>query len=711
MRVGAFTRLNAARSQMSAGLGGGRILASAMATALIAAGAPYSTPTAMASDVPRRISTQVDLRGLTLGVGPSFDGLGLTNPLFFYGTNVPRGETFQSVPYPATINFNYPIISDLPVLSDLPYWPQSQVKSVQKGSNFLLSAIARAPAGENVNIIGMSQGSQVLETARASMAQDPRYTSQARNYEFTMLGNPYLPVGGMLTRLSFLKDVPVLNDLISFGRPGPVDSPFKTTNIANQYDGFVDFPAYANPLSIVNSLAGIATEHVFPGYVLDNRDNPNRASTTVGNTTYVTIPQLLPILYPIHVAASIVGAQRLVDALDPVLRVFVEMGYDRTADPSKVQQLKLFTPPDKIMAGLAQLPAAFAQSIKILEGEPYSPTIPTPIVSEQSPAVQLTSSVAGATAPLTTQPREPLPSGVLGLESVPVIGPIIKALSTHLPVELGNLVATLSRNPNTIIGRVLTALAGTANNSPQAAQGAVAVSNASASFENAVSVASTRIGAVKEVTPTATAATELRAVNDEPESKPTKQSKATIEPKVVGTKDQSLVTGPKLVVEPKAADAVVEADSVGNATIEPKVVGAKDVISSHESGSAAESKVGETRDPQHSPRLASTSPKASTAGSQPSSISLPNEKAEAPVKHTRIGEPTGGSAKRNGLQSVDSPDAKQHQPSAVNEVKQQPAARDVKPSTESKTQSTQGTKSESKQGTKSNSKAPNKSAA
>ncbi|WP_255794999.1 PE-PPE domain-containing protein [Mycobacteroides abscessus] len=684
-----------------------------MATALIAAGVSYIAPTAMASDVPRRISTQVELRGLTFGVGPSFDGLGLTNPLFFYGTNVPKGDTFQSVPYPATININYPIISDLPVLSDLPYWPQSQVKSVQKGSNFLLSAIARAPAGENVNIIGMSQGSQVLETVRAEMAQDPRYTSQARTYEFTMLGNPYLPVGGMLTRLSFLKDVPVLNDLISFGRPSPVDSPFKTTNIANQYDGFADFPAYANPLSIVNSLAGIATEHVFPGYVLDNRDNPNKASTTVGNTTYVTIPQLLPILYPIHVATSLVGAQRLVDALDPVLRVFVEMGYDRTADPSKVQQLKLFTPPEKIMASLAELPTAFAQSIKILEGEPYNPTIPAPIVSEQSPAVQPTSSVAGATVPLTTQPREALLSGVLGLESLPVIGPIIKALSTHLPVELGNLVATLSRNPNTIIGRVLTALAGTANNSPQAAHSAVAASNASASFENAVSVASTRIGAVKEATPTAMAAatTELKAVNDEPESRPTKQSKATIEPKVVGAKDQSLATRPKLVVEPKAADAVIDAKSVGNATNEPKVVGAKDVTSSHESGSADQSKVGETRDPQHSPRLALTSPKASTAASQPSSASAPNEKAEAPVKHTRNGEPTGGSAKRNGLQSADSPDAKQHQPSTANEVKQQPAAHDVKPSNEPKTQSTQGTKSESKQGAKSNSKAPNKSAA
>jgi PE-PPE domain len=454
--------------------------ASGAAVALILAGTSPGAP-AVHSALRTAYTAEVRLTGTTIGVGGSFEGFGLTIPAYFYGKIVPEGDTYHSVPYPGSINLNYPILSDLPGLSDLPYWPQSMTKSTDKGASFVLTDLKKVPAGEKVTLAGLSQGAQVLEVVRAAMANDPAYVANAQNYNFTLLGNPSRPVGGMLTRLGFLSQVPVLNDLFPFGRPGPVDSPFKTVDYQNQYDGFADFPAYFNPLAITNSLVGIAFEHIFPGYALDNPNNPNAVSTTVGNTTYVTIPQLLPILYPFHVAAATIGAQRFVDFLDPVLRVFVEAGYDRTADPSKVQQLSLFTPISKIVQAIGQLPAAIAESMAILGGKPYNPTVPAPIVPGQAvdPTATTTGTAEAVGAETTTAlsptgvtglatPVKAGPTGLIGLQSVPVIGPIIKAITATLPKALGNLLATIASNPNTVLGRIVTALAGTPNNAPPA---------------------------------------------------------------------------------------------------------------------------------------------------------------------------------------------------------------------------------------------------
>ncbi|AMD55755.1 hypothetical protein ATO49_23750 [Mycolicibacterium fortuitum subsp. fortuitum DSM 46621 = ATCC 6841 = JCM 6387] len=299
----------------------------------------------------------------------------------FYGTIVPEGDSFHTVPYPAQLTISLPIISDLPVLSHLPYWPQSLKRSEQIGAGYLQQDIANTPADDKITIIGMSQGTEVAEIVRAEMARDPKYVANADNYEFVFIGDPYQPNGGILARFTSWSDVPVLGDLFPLGRPGPSDSPFKTTYYQNQYDGVADFPAYFNVLSLVNSFAGQAFGHAFPGYVLEYPDAPNAVTTQVGNTTYVTLPQYLPLLAPLRIPASLVGAERFVDAMDPVLRVFVEMGYDRTADPSRVKEFSWITPDEKLQEALNELPRAFQQSMAILGGEKYVPTLPQPVVS------------------------------------------------------------------------------------------------------------------------------------------------------------------------------------------------------------------------------------------------------------------------------------------------------------------------------------------
>ncbi|MBU9766618.1 PE-PPE domain-containing protein [Mycobacterium sp. TNTM28] len=342
-------------------------------------GVGVSTPTAT-------YSASVRLAGTTIGVGPSFEGFGLSIPLPFYGGVVPDGDSFHTVAYPAQMTVSIPIISDLPGLSDIPYWPQSLKRSEQIGAGYLLQDIAAAPTGDKLTIIGLSQGTEVAELARTAMAKVPNYVANADNYEFVLIGNPYQPNGGLLTRFTAWKDLPILGDLFPLGRPGPSDSPFKTTYYQNQYDGVVDFPAYFNLLSIANQVPGMLFGHVFPGYVLERPDTANAVVTQVGNTTYVMLPQYLPLLAPLRIPASLIGAERFVDAIDPVLRVFVEMGYDRTADPSLVKEFSWTTPEEKVQEALDALPGAFAQSLAILGGEPYVPTLPAPVVSGAEPS-------------------------------------------------------------------------------------------------------------------------------------------------------------------------------------------------------------------------------------------------------------------------------------------------------------------------------------
>ncbi|WP_166902346.1 PE-PPE domain-containing protein [Mycobacterium sp. DL440] len=344
----------------------------------VSAGVSVTTPSAT-------YRAAVQLVGTTIGVGASYDAFGLSIPVFFYGTTIPEGDSYHTVAYPAQISLSLPIISDLPVLSDLPYWTQTLKRSEAIGAGYLERDIAAAPAGDKVRIVGVSQGTQVAEIARYDMAKDPNYVANAQNYEFLLIGDPYQPNGGILTRFTSWSDLPVLGDIFPFGRPGPSDSPFKTTYYQNQYDGVADFPAYANVLSIANAIAGMAFGHAFPGYVLEYPDAPNAVTTQIGNTTYVMMPQYLPLLAPLRIPASLIGAERFVDALDPVLRVFVEMGYDRTADPSRVKEISWDTPQQKFDEAMAQLPGAFAQSMAILGGEAYVPTLPDPVVSDAEP--------------------------------------------------------------------------------------------------------------------------------------------------------------------------------------------------------------------------------------------------------------------------------------------------------------------------------------
>lgn len=412
---------------------GKRWLAASAAVAVTAA-TTFGATAHDAADSNETYSTAVQLAGTTLGVGGTTEGWGLSIPFNFNGTIMPEGDLYWGVAYPGMFLVDIPVISDLPVLSDLPYWPQSMGSSVDKGVAALGKAVAKMPPDEKTTIIGMSQGAMVVENVRADMADDPNYVQNAQNYEFILLGNPYRPAGGIATRLTGFMDAPIFN-LLDFSRerPASTDSPFKTTDYSNQYDPVSDFPAYFNPLALANAGVGFFFQHAIPGYFFDDPNAANRVETTVGNTTYVLLPQHLPLLYPMHVAASLVGMERFVDFMEPTLRVLVEMGYDRTADPSKVQPFSFFTPRSKIEAGLRQLPGAIAEGAEILAGKPYTPPAPpAPIVSGADPGavVALGVDASEVAAQREATPREALRQ--VAARTVPGTTPVsTKDLSTE----------------------------------------------------------------------------------------------------------------------------------------------------------------------------------------------------------------------------------------------------------------------------------------
>lgn len=326
-------------------------------------------------------SVPIESGGITIGVGGTGDFGATSIPLNFWATIVPRGDTFVPIIYPGRIS-----------LSTLPIFVLSQSESF--GRALLAHELQTLPADTKTTVIAMSQGSSITDVLRVGMTK----TEDSPDYRFILLGNPRRPNGGVQARFGALDigslRVPLapLGAMIGLplGRPDRTDSDFQTTDIANTYDPVADFPNYANPIAIANALAGAAFEHIFPGYILEDPAAPNRVETTVGNTSYLTLPSRdLPLLYPFREIAALSGNQKYVDAIDPVLRVLVEAGYNRTADPSQTTYFQVITPQEKIDEMMRALPGAFQQALAVLGGAPrQTPTLPSPDRPSTGPTIE-----------------------------------------------------------------------------------------------------------------------------------------------------------------------------------------------------------------------------------------------------------------------------------------------------------------------------------
>ncbi len=322
-------------------------------------------------------------------------------------------------------------------------------------------------------VVGYSEGTIVAEKVRRELDPSQPDAPPADGLLFVMIASPNVPNGGIFSRFPGV-GIPFI--VTSNGAAQP--SPYDTTYVTNEYDPYADFPAYFNPLSLLNTL--FAVMYVHPDQYYDTVDyDPltNTGTTPVlvktvtnsagGTDTYVFVPaEHLPLLAPARQAFAAVGltpiTEPVLSAIEPVLRLLVDMGYtDReNLNPEVPVKFSLITPPARIIETIAKIPGALGQGVTNFNsgvGSIPAPVAPT-IAPTNSPSINAKSlpqepqeslvnndpPTAGATDPAPPQ----VPSGSSStLPTDPPVSPLTKTGPTLGKVtEDGNM---FTPNPST----------------------------------------------------------------------------------------------------------------------------------------------------------------------------------------------------------------------------------------------------------------------
>lgn len=386
-------------------LGKRRSLKRSVATAAaVAATCTVLTPVAIES---RTIAST--LASYVIGVGGRGDGAGTNIPAKLGGLNGfydPSSDTYVPVSYPGTM------------------WPVDGLRdktfrqSVTAGHTVLAQEIATHP-GQKV-IIGYSLGAVVVNESRKDLEE--QYGPNGNpDIQFVLISNAYKPNGGILARFPGIW-IPFMD--IYSTQPAKPDI-FTTTDITNEYDTIGDFPAYFNPLAIANALVAFPYTHpdqFYDGTDLDKYDDANAIAdktqidgsttkyyyedgttkTVVTNangstsTYYVVHTEHLPLLQPLRDLTNPIGASFVLDAIEPTLRVFIDMAYDRETGPGTVKPFSLFTPSKKIVDAVKKLPGAIEEGAENFQnglpgtGAPKQPAQVDKTASPAAPQVDST---------------------------------------------------------------------------------------------------------------------------------------------------------------------------------------------------------------------------------------------------------------------------------------------------------------------------------
>lgn len=323
--------------------------------AAVAAVAVGLTPTV--STAPVLTAATVDyLRGTNIGWTPTDQEYRDFISRVLDGTDTPADAPVSSgnIPYNAGFSpFSKNFIFDLT-------WNKSVAQGVKNLEE-------RNPQGDVV--FGLSQGAVVISRYKAAHPEGTGNT-------WVLVENPSRPNGGILERFAGLY-IPVLDISVSGATP---DNGDPTVDVARQYDGWADFPTYPlNILATANAIAGMILVHGQTQTELTAADiEAAKAGGSAyyqehGDTTYYLIrTPLVPILMPLKgiVPDPILGA------VDPVLRTFIEMGYDRSdySKPTKAQLLPGIPLLPSVSLPSLPAPAATAQKTVTPKAEPTDST-------------------------------------------------------------------------------------------------------------------------------------------------------------------------------------------------------------------------------------------------------------------------------------------------------------------------------------------------
>jgi PE-PPE domain len=239
-------------------------------------------------------------------------------------------------------------------------WNQSVGTGVTNLHRELLIQLANpTPANQQIVLFGYSQGGAVVSHEMYNLANFPQATKD--RIHVVTIGNIENPQG-LWSRLSFLPTIPILN--VTFGPQLPTNIGITSTNYSFEYDPVGDAPLYwGNPLTMLNALA--AFQYVHGEYLVPNSNAPrdtlpygytpmtlataiqNAPKRTFQDATFVLIPQqgTLPIMQPFVDIAAATGlswlVQPIVDLISPTLKVLIDLGYDRTANPGIPRTLSI----------------------------------------------------------------------------------------------------------------------------------------------------------------------------------------------------------------------------------------------------------------------------------------------------------------------------------------------------------------------------------
>lgn len=255
----------------------------------------------------------------------------------------------------------------IPLLTPAEFWPfgglwdETLDGSVAEGTAVLTAAIAETRARHESEgspdvpfvVFGYSQSAIIITAEKRRLAEITAQGQPTPPVSFVLLGNPGRPNGGIHARFPGLR-LPGW----TFSGATPTDTGFPTIDVARQYDPFADFPRYPlNPFALANTLIALFYEHDYGRASLDPHDPRFDPATIVqhyGDTTYYLIPaEHLPLLQPLR---DLGLAPRLLDAVEPALRVLVELGYDRALPYGTPAPAGLSAPLDlpKLQSDLAE---------------------------------------------------------------------------------------------------------------------------------------------------------------------------------------------------------------------------------------------------------------------------------------------------------------------------------------------------------------------
>jgi diacyltrehalose acyltransferase len=302
---------------------------------------------------------QVQLANAVLGIGGRGDPDAVNIPNKLSGTVIPTPPpvwTYIPVHYPAGFDIENSTNAGVPSLDTA------------------LKTAAANPDNAAIIVVGYSEGALVADKEKRNLATDPA-APPATQVSFVMIASPNVPNGGIFGRFPTLV-IPFF--VVSNGPAQP--SAYSTTYHTLEYDPYGDFPAYFNPISLLNTLFAVEYVHpdqyydaILPGTTPEFTPKIVPDNGAGGTDTYhLYITQHLPLLAPERQIFGAIGltpfTEPILGAIEPLLRVLVDMGYTDRANlnPQVPTQFSLITPPANILAALLGVPGALGQGVNNL---------------------------------------------------------------------------------------------------------------------------------------------------------------------------------------------------------------------------------------------------------------------------------------------------------------------------------------------------------